>query len=169
MTNRLLLAIVLLLPLIGACGITLGAVAPRPTINLGVSNQRLALALAPRITDAFDVPCANGNCTVHVTGFRTSLEAGFAASIERYYAPAGDNADLTLRFESVSIEFPSGSPLILHFSAQLDDREGRTIGRSFGTLRPSREVDLEDTLSQALEMMFEKVAADCFVPLSIAR
>jgi len=151
-----------------------GTVTPRPTINLGVSTQRLALALSPAVApDAFDVDCGPNPlqfCTLHVTGFRTSLASGFAAAFQPFYPLVRDNADLTLRLQTLSIEFDGGQRLIVRYAAQLDDRDGRTLGRSFGTL-PVRRLTYppEATLAEGLTRMFEKVAADCFVPLSIVR
>jgi hypothetical protein len=43
------------------------------------------------------------------------------------------------------------------------------LGRSFGTLRLPRFGDYETGLAEALAKMYEQVAADCFVPLSITR
>lgn len=161
---------ILLVFVLSACTATVGVVTPRPAISLAPSTQRVALALAPQIPDAFDRPFANA--TMHFTGLRTSIGNGFAASIGRYYAPAsGGDADLVLRFETVTVEFvPEGSGnLVLRYAARLDDRAGRALGRSFGTLNSRRTYNFDVALEEALGQMFEKVAADCFVPLSITR
>lgn len=62
----------------------------------------------------------------------------------------------------------SESELLLRFAARLEDRAGRTLGRSFGSVTPTRLADLvsaRSAVAEALALMFEKVAADCFVPL----
>jgi hypothetical protein len=152
-----------------ACSATIGVVAPRPTISLAPSSQRVALALSSEVPDAFDLPY--NNLTMHFTGLRTSLGNGFAASIGRYYPPGKDGADLILRFESVAVELtpPGIGHMVLRYAARLDDHAGRTLGRSFGTINAMRTLNLEAALEEALTRMFEKVAADCFVPLSITR
>jgi hypothetical protein len=159
----------LLAVVLSACSAAVGVVAPRPSISLAPSSQRVALALSPEVRDSFDLPY--NNITVHFTGLRTSLGNGFAASIGRYYAPGNDGADLVLRFESVAVEFvpPGTGHLVLRYAARLDDRAGRTLGRSFGTLTAPRTLDLEAAFEEALTRMLEKVTADCFVPLSITR
>ena len=161
---------ILLLFVFSACSATVGAVAPRPTISLAPSSQRAALALAPQIPDAFDLPFAN--VTMHFNGFRTSIGNGFAASVGQYYKPAtAGDADLYLRLETVAVEFvPENSGnMVLRYAARLDDRAGRTLGRSFGTLHAGRTYNYEVALAEVLGRMFEKIAADCFVPLSITR
>jgi hypothetical protein len=162
---------VLLLLVFSACTATIGVLTPRPAISLAPSSQRLALALAPQVPDAFDLGFSGGG-TVRFGGLRTSIGNGFAAGIGRYYAPAGGgNADLILYFEMVAVEFvPEGSGhLVLRYAARLDDRAGRTLGRSFGTLHTSHTAFYDVALEEALGRMFEKIAADCFVPLTIAR
>jgi hypothetical protein len=161
---------VLVLFLLSACTATVGVVAPRPAISLAPSSQRVALALAPQIPDAFDRDWLN--VTQHFTGFRTSIGNGYAASIGQYYQPGdGAAADLVLRLETVTVEFvPAGSGhLVLRYAARLDDRAGRTLGRSFGTLDAGRTGTVEVALEEILGRMFERIAADCFVPLSLGR
>ena len=161
---------ILVVFVLSACTATVGVVAPRPTISLAPSTQRVALALSPQVLDAFDRPFANA--TMRFTGFRTSVGNGFAASVGRYYAPAGGgDADLVLRFETITVELvPEGSGnLVLRYAARLDDRAGRTLGRSFGTLGARRTYNFEVALEETLGRMFEQVAADCFVPLSLMR
>ncbi len=164
---------VLLLFVVSACTATVGVVTPRPTISLAPSPQRAALALAPQIPDTFDLRYLNA--TLHFTGFRSSIGNGFAASIGRYYAPGGEaDADLVLRFETVAVEaVPENTGhLVLRYAARLDDRAGRTVGRSFGTVRLGSNLNaltIEEGLAEGLGRMFEKVTADCFVPLSIQR
>lgn len=170
-------SLVLLALALSACStVPVGPVAPHPTINLARTSQRLALALSPSVpSDVFDVDCGKATgqvCTLHVTGFHTSLTNGFTAGFQPYYTIAPQDADLTLRLESLSIEFDVRQHLILRFAAQLDDRSGKTLGRSFGTLPPTRrigEIGAEAALGESLTLMFEKVAADCFAPLSITR
>jgi hypothetical protein len=156
--------------LLSACTATVGVVAPRPTISLAPSTQRVALALAPQIPDTFDLPWLN--ITQHFTGFRTSIGNGYAASIGQYYKPGtAADAELVLRLETVAVEFvpPNSGTLVLRYAARLDDRAGRTLGRSFGTLRAQRTANVEVSLEELLTRMYEKIATDCFVPLSIAR
>ena len=161
---------ILLVFVLSACTATVGVVAPRPTISLAPSNQRVALALSPQIPDAFELPFANA--VMHFTGFRTSIGNGYAASMGQYYAPGKDgDADLFLRLETVAVEFvpESSGNMVLRYAARLDDRAGRTLGRSFGTLHAQRTYNFEVSLAEVLGRMFEKIAADCFVPLSITR
>ena len=155
----------LLLPLVlASCTVSVGAVAPRPTINL-----------SPTISDVVDAWSDSYNWKLHVTGFRSSLHDGYVESFRPYYELVGDRADLTLRFESLSIEIASTEiasrgRMIVHFAAQLDDRDGKTLRRSFGSLTstPRYILDADRMLKDGLAMVFEKVATDCFVPLSIA-
>jgi hypothetical protein len=176
-----------------------GAVQPRPTISLAPSQQRLALDLPPGLPDAFELFCSEDvtqvdgepsseptrTCDLHVDHFRTSVANGFAEGFHPYYTLVRENADLTLRFKSIYIEDDPhfaqrrfarpGWPaphLIVHYAAQLEDREGKTVGLSFGTLtsiHPIGQVSYEEALTEALTMMLEQVARDCFRPLSIGQ
>src|SRR5262249_22789864 len=110
-------------------------------------------------------------CTLHVTGFRGSTVNGFIASFSPYYTLVTEHADLTLGFEILSLEITPEQRMILRYAAHLEDSQGKTLGRSFDSLPPRRlsSADQHGRLPAALGKMFEKIAADCFAPLSTAR
>jgi hypothetical protein len=160
---------VLLMCGLSACAtIPVGVIEPHPTIQLPATQQRLALVLSSAVAaDAFDLSCGGG-CTVRFSGFRASLMNGFMAGFAASHTLVVDNADLTLRFTTLTIEVDTLQRLIVHYAAQLDDLTGKTLGRSFGTLPiASRSIAFADTsLADALTRMFEQIARDWFVPLT---
>jgi hypothetical protein len=149
-----------------ACAMEMGVVTPRPMVNLGVTTQSLAMVLPPTVAESFTLE-SDAGWKLRVLGFRSSVQNGWAAAFQRYYRLTATDADLALRFDAVSLDvYPR---LALRYSVELDDRQGRAVGRSFGTLTPRQHVIGQESelLDELLTTMFEKIAADCFVPLSV--
>jgi hypothetical protein len=161
MPRPLLIAALLLS---GCAIITVGAVAPKPAVELPQSTERLALGL-PGIPDSFDVSCAKPqSCTLSVTGFHASLTKGFENAFHSSYTIVEENPDLSLRFQSLRLEVDPNQKLIVNYSAHLNAADGRTVGRSSGKVQATKPISAgaEDALAEALGALYERVASECF-------
>lgn len=161
---------------LSACGpLLVGAVTPMPTVGLRRTDKTLTYTLAATIPDQFGLFCPYDSCQIQVRSFHQSVRNGMAQAFSRFYRQVAGAAELTLHIEQLALDIGHhghATALRLRYAVRLDDRRGHTVGRSFGTLHSSLGGVVSATprvLAELMGRMFERIARDCFVGLSIGR
>jgi hypothetical protein len=169
MVTRLAVLVVLSAP--GVCFADLGALNPRPNLDLPRSGSSLALDVSG-VADRFDIPSQSGIKGVTVEQWRTSLKAGFRNGPAKFFAPPAAQADYTLKLTKAVLDYipaavyeRSGGAAAARarvvYMAQLIDRQGQIVARIKGeAVSTSTWVTFggdESTASEALGLMFEEI------------
>lgn len=161
------------------CALSVQAVNPRPNIDLPSSGKKVALQLSNSIQENFEIPSANGIMGAKFVGYRTSLQNGFAAGFEGMVGDGG-NHELTLALLEAEPSFTTTAVAVnqygagaaaaaaaqIRYKARLIDASGNVIARSNGLVRAKNSFtnrwQAQDSVQQAMETLFEKLAADFF-------
>jgi hypothetical protein len=162
-----LVAVLALLP---ACALGVGELKPTPNVLLVHSSQRLALRIAPEVNEAFSIDpttvdtTIGGPQSVDVSQWRETLTNGFRSSIGNAFAPASNQADITLVLieatPTVVVQNHALSAQV-RFRAELLDAKQQIVKTWAGTTSSRNPGYIDDAVSpmrSAVEAMYEEIA-----------
>ena len=139
-----LLALALVIALLPACAVTVGAVSPVPNVLLPRSSQSLALRIAPEVPDAFEVPDDDPSFQLKVTSWRESMTIAFRNGFARYFVGTQPQSDLVL--------------VVLHAEPHLVNA-GRSVGGSLAHVQLRFQAELLDTNQHVLKTWADTVVS----------
>jgi hypothetical protein len=172
---RMVGMVVGLLILVTGCGpLIVGPSSPRPDVRVPAGSAPGALVLDPSIRDAFVILDTGAVGEVNVTGWRTTLEAGFHNAFPGNGAAGGARLELLkadLAFvPAILVVNHAGKPLgsktiraRVHFRARLVSPSGEELGALEGNVAPRESAatfsGVTDNASKSVEVLYEALAA----------
>jgi hypothetical protein len=154
---------------VASCAETVGAINPRPNVELAHREQRLGLALGPTVLDRFTVGEPPG--ALEVTQWHETLRRGFRHAFDGAFRLTGgkDPADLTLVLVEMMPEYgylaPRGAFVQVRYKVRLLDRQGQVVRGTAGTAdskRAGMRYQTPELVASALESMYEQIAQEFF-------
>jgi hypothetical protein len=153
-----------------ADAVRVGALSPKPSIDLPVSKSSLGLDVSA-VPDTFVIPEQNGITPVPVDQWRTTLTAGFTNGLAPFFAARPD-ADFTLKMLKADLEYTpvavyagGGAAAVrarVTYMVQVVARNGDVVGRLKGeAISKNPWVDAggsQRTAAEAVSQMFEEIA-----------
>ena len=165
--TSILLAALALLP---ACALNVGELKPTPNVLLVHSSQRLALRIGPEVNEAFSIePTTTATIigapqSVDVSQWRETLTNAFRSSIGNAFAPAPNQADLTLvLIDATPAVVVQNHALTaqVRFRAELLDAKQQVVKTWADTASSRNPGFIDDAvppMRSAVEAMYEEIA-----------
>jgi hypothetical protein len=165
--------------LAGCIPLRVGPVEPRPNVAFaGQTGLSLALELAQEVPGAALVPKTYSTPKTALTGWRTTLNAGFENGfVHAFKSPRSGSADLRLQLLRADLSWApvavshgnaGASEALVTYRARLLDSAGKELGVAAGTARakvPTVQFqDAEGCVASAVESAYEEIAEKLLVP-----
>jgi hypothetical protein len=161
---------------LAGCVLNVGPSSPRPNVMIRASDAPTELTLAPNIQESYVIPRSASINQVNVTGWRTTLEAGFHNAFPSGDAQSGKRleileADLSFSPRAVGEGGTAAVSANIRFKARLVGPSGEELGALAGTAQAREAITnvngTTDNASKAVEAMYELLVAKLATPSAV--
>ncbi len=156
--------------LLGGCGpLIVMQATPRPNVALSADRVPAALRLADAIPDQFVIPGTASVREIHVSSWRSTLQAGFDAAFPNR-APQGglEILSVELSFAPLAMDSTGTTRAVaatIRYRARLVGADGSELGLVAETVRAREAItnpaspEMTRSAGQAVEAMYEHIAS----------
>jgi hypothetical protein len=152
---------------LAGCALSVGPSSPHPNVMINATDAPSALVLADNIQEIYVIPGTGSVNPVNVTGWRTTLEAGF----HNAFPDGADSSGRKLEILEASLSFSpravgaAGTAAVsanIRFKARLVSASGEELGVLAATAQAPEAITnvsgTTDNAAKAVEAMYEMLA-----------